>query len=30
MSSSTFVVIAVSALMGLHILKFFGISLASF
>jgi len=29
-SFSTFVVIAVSALMGLHILEFFGISLASF
>ena len=29
-SFSTFVVIAVSALMGLHILDFFGISLASF
>ena len=29
-SFSTFVVIAVSALMGLHILAFFGISLASF
>ena len=29
-SFSTFVVIAVSALMGLHILQFFGISLASF
>lgn len=29
-SISTFVVIAVSALLGLHILKFFGISLASF
>ena len=29
-SISTFVVIAVSALLGLHILEFFGISLASF
>ncbi|MDP1998525.1 MAG: MarC family protein, partial [Rhodoferax sp.] len=29
-SFSAFVVIAVSALMGLHILEFFGISLASF
>ncbi len=29
-SFSTFVVIAISALMGLHILAFFGISLASF
>jgi multiple antibiotic resistance protein len=29
-SMSTFVVIAVSALLGLHILEFFGISLASF
>ena len=29
-SFSTFVVIAVSALLGLHILEFFGISLASF
>ena len=29
-SFSAFVVIAVSALMGLHILAFFGISLASF
>ncbi|WP_394755757.1 MarC family protein [Rhodoferax sp.] len=29
-SFSTFVVIAISALMGLHILDFFGISLASF
>ena len=29
-SFSAFVVIAVSALMGLHILNFFGISLASF
>lgn len=29
-SFSAFVVIAISALMGLHILKFFGISLASF
>jgi small neutral amino acid transporter SnatA (MarC family) len=29
-SFSSFVVIAISALMGLHILEFFGISLASF